>query len=408
MPPSTVQRLVEYKRQVEQEIKANILPFYLDIAFDHEHGGFFGQIRSDRTVDRYAPKGLTQHARMLWTFAHAARMLPDAPDAYSSGAEYAYKYLLDTFSDQEFGGFYWQVSANGQPLQTHKLVYGQAFAIYAVSEYYLLTREQPALDIAIDTWRLLERHTWDDELLGYFEAAERDWTHSTSFHVDEHFSIKSMNTHLHVLEAYTNLLRATDDAAIANSLRRALLVTLEHVINEAGTHLKLYMDETWRSLSDHISYGHDIEASWLLMEAAELLQDEALFNKTKRAALLLAEETLLNGVDASRALTNSDDANQLGDGSREWWPQAEAMVGFLNAYQLTKDARYLNATLAVWKYTQQFIVDDEHGEWFWGVDGSGRPVEREKFGLWKTPYHNGRACIELSRRLNTILTDGER
>ncbi len=379
-----------------------MLPFSMRFVVDRERGGFYGHVANDRTVQKEAPKALVQHGRMLWTFARACRALDDP--GYGPIVTHARDALMKWFWDREHGGCFWMVDYRGQPLQTDKLTYGQAFAIYALAEDYLATGNARCLDRAIDVYRLLETHCHDSEHGGYFEACQRDWSLAPNLRVDETpipFA-KGMNVHLHVLEAYTNLLRAWDDGTLRASLRAVVHTMLHRVLNPDTHHFCLFFDRQWRALSDQVSFGHDIEGSWLLVEAGEVLGDAGLLAQVRAAALRMAYATLEQGLDADGGVFNAGDPNGVTERTKDWWPQAEAVVGFLNAYELNGDARFLDATLASWRFIQEHIVDKVHGDWFWGVDETGRPLEREKAGPWKAAYHSGRACMEVMRRVQAL------
>jgi mannobiose 2-epimerase len=395
-------RLAQLRSQVFQDLTDNILPFSIHFVADREHGGFYGHVANDRTVQKEASKGLVQHSRMLWTFAHADRVLVD-PE-YALIALHAWEALANWFWDAEHGGFFWMVDYLGQPLQTDKFTYGQAFAIYGLAEYHLAIGSAQCLDRAIDLFHLLELNSSDPEHGGYWEACHRDWTPAPEQRVDETALpvAKGMNTHLHVLEAYTNLLRAWDDGDLRTSLHVLLHTMLRRILNPYTHQLSLYFDREWRPLSDRVSYGHDIEASWLLVEAAEVLDDPETLTHVQEAALQMAYATLQRGVDADGGLFYEGDPSGVTERSKVWWPQAEAVVGFLNAYQLNGDPRFLDASLASWRFVQERLVDKEHGEWFHTVDEEGRPRDYEKAGPWKTPYHNGRLCLEVMKRIRKL------
>jgi mannobiose 2-epimerase len=395
-------RLAQFQAEVFQELSGNILPFSTHFVVDWEHGGFYGHVANDRTAQNGAPKGLIQHSRMLWAFAHAYRIVGNAE--YLLIAFHARKSLMNWFWDREHGGFFWMVNYRGQPLQADKFTYGQAFAIYGLAEYHLANGNARCLERAIELYRLLERHSRDPEHGGYWEVCRRDWTPAPGQRLDETALpvAKGMNTHLHVLEAYTNLLRAWDDGDLRASLQASVHTMLYRILNPDTHQLSLYFDREWRSLSDRVSYGHDIEASWLLVEAAEVLGDPELITQVREAALQMAYATLERGVDADGGLFNEGDSSGVIERDKAWWPQAEAVVGFLNAYQLSGDPRFLDASLASWRFVQQYLVDKEHGEWFHTVDEAGRPHDREKAGPWKTPYHNGRACLEVMGRIRKL------
>ena len=211
-----------------------------------------------------------------------------------------------------------------------------------------------------------------------------------------------MNTHLHILEAYANLLRAWDNGDLRASLHMLVDTVLRRILNPDTHQLSLYFDREWRSLSDRVSYGHDIEASWLLVEAAEVLGDPELLTHVREAALQMAYAVLQRGLDADGGLFYEGDSSGVTERTKAWWPQAEAVVGFLNAYQLNGDPRFLDASLASWRFIQEHLVDKEQGEWFHTIDEEGRPLECEKAGPWKTPYHNGRLCLEVIKRVRAL------
>ncbi|MBU1878920.1 MAG: AGE family epimerase/isomerase [Chloroflexi bacterium] len=388
--------------QAFYELVENILPFSIKVVMDRQHGGFYGQVTNEGVVYLQAPKGVVQHSRMLWTFAHAGRAVGD-PE-YLAVALHARKALLDWFWDAEDGGVFWAVDSQGLPLQTTKLVYGQAFAIYALAEAHLATGDDECLDRAIALYRLLERHSHDPEYGGYWEACHRDWAPAPDLRVDETTLpvAKGMNTHLHMMEAYTNLLRAWNDADLRASLRALVPTILRRILNPDAHQFSLFFDRAWHPLSDRVSYGHDIEGSWLLVEAAEVLGDPDLLAQVQETALQMAYATLEQGVDADGGLFDEGDPSGVTERSKVWWPQAEALVGFLNAYQLNGDPRFLSATLASWRFIQEYLVDQELGEWFWDVDEAGQPQDREKAGFWKTPYYNGRACLEVIKRVQKL------
>jgi len=383
--------------QVEQELRGNILPFHVEVGIDQTRGGFYGRINDDRTIDANAPKGLVQHSRLLWTFAHAHRVCQDP--GYLQSAARAYRYLLDNFWDPDYQGMVWLVDASGIPIDNHKIIYGQAFAVYGLSEYFLAAGEKQSLDVAIALFETLEQRAVDRQYEGYFETFERDWRFTDAINIDETAepTVKSMNTHLHMLEAYTNLLRAWDTAELRGRLRVLIDLMLERIVDRQAGQMKMHFNAEWRSLTNHVSYGHDIEASWLLVEAAEMLGDEELLAEVVQTALHMAQVAYNEGLNDDGSLRDDDQGND-----RTWWVQAEAMVGFLNAYQLSGEKHFLEASYGCWQFIQEKLIDRRYGEWIWGVDGKGRPMAGEKAGLWKAPYHNGRACLEVRRRLQQI------
>ena len=386
--------LQTYSRQVEQELLGNILPFHEQYSVDLGQGGFYGRVDNDRTMHMDAPKGVVQHSRLLWSFAHAYRVYQEP--IYLRLARRASEFLLDHFLDEQYGGFFWLVDAQGRPLEKQKMIYGQAFAIYGFSEYSLATGEKACLDTAVALFGLLEQKAVDAHYGGYFDAFHQDWRFTDAINVDETAvpTVKSMNTHLHMLEAYTNLLRAWDTPQLRNSLLALIRIMLTHIIDRKAGQMRLHFSAEWQSLTDHMSYGHDIEASWLLVEAAELLGDEELSAEVEQVALHMAQIAYDEGLVGDGSLRDDDQS-----ADKTWWVQAEAMVGFLNAYQLSGKHYFLEASLGCWHYVQETLLDRRYGEWIWGLDGDGSPIPRAKAGLWKAPYHNGRACMEIKKRV---------
>lgn len=390
----------QWFNSIQQELKSNILDFWMEHTIDEDNGGFYGFISKDLTVHTDAGKSLVLNTRILWTFASAYRIYGD--EKYLNIADRAYKYINKYFIDNEFGGLYWMVDAAGNPLETKKQVYGQAFAIYAFSEYHRATGNEAALHQAIELFHTLERYSYDKDYKGYFEALTREWqeTNDNSLSEKDLNEKKSMNTHLHVMEGYTNLYRVWKSDELHAKLKEIIEITIQHIVNAENAHFILFFDEKWNGRSEHISYGHDIEGSWLLVEAAEVLGEHALLEEAKAMAIRMAEATFNEGVDEDGGLLNEGGPHGLIDTDKDWWPQAEAVVGFYNAYQLTGEEKYRLAAVRSWSFIEDFIVDKEHGEWLWSVKRDGSPSDNiEKVSPWKCPYHNGRTCFEMLERL---------
>ena len=392
--------------ELQQELNHNILGFWMDHTIDEEHGGFIGEMSNDRTTRPDAPKGLVLNARILWTFASAYRL--DPQPAYKRMGERAYDALFTSFLDREHGGYYWLLDESGNPLEDKKQVYGQAFVMYAYAEWHRATGALEAMERAIDIYRWLERFAYDHKYKGYFEAKSRDWsdTDNLSLSGKDLNEKKSMNTHLHVLEAYTNLYRIWPSGELRKSLNELIEITIDHIVDPETNHFLLFFDDAWDVKSHIISYGHDIEGSWLLMEAAEALQDEALLERTKRVAIGMAEATLREGWDAEYGGIFYEAEDGRVDDEKHWWPQAEAIVGFYNAYTMTGQETYLQAAYNAWRFADQHLCDRLHGEWFWKTSRSGEPAQAHpKVDPWKCPYHNGRAMMEMIERLQHTTND---
>lgn len=392
-----------YAARAEVELRDDILPFWIRHAVDHERGGFYGQITNDLHVIAGAARGALLSSRILWTFSAAYRRYADP--AYLEMAHHAYVDLLAHFWDDTYGGLFWEGSADGRPTNTRKQIYGQAFGIYGLSEYHRATGDPEALERAIDLFRLIESHAREPVYGGYLEAFGRDWApiDDVRLSVIDLNAPKSQNTHLHLLEAYTNLLRAWDNLELRRAQVALLDVLLERIIDPLTGHMTLFSDLDWRPMSDRISFGHDIEASWLIVEAAEVLGDPTLLEWVRIRGLELARVTLSEGFDADGALLYEAGPEGLSKTEKEWWPQAEAVVGLINAYQLGGDPTYLQAAYRTWDFIAHCLIDPVHGEWFRYVTRAGEVGwDEPKVSFWKCPYHNGRACMEMAERLRAI------
>ena len=357
-------------------------------------------LSNDLKPDRSQPKGLIVNSRILWTFSAAYRVRPD--ELYREMAGRAFDVIMNRFWDAPLGGAFWRLDGGGQVLDDAKKTYGQAFYIYALVEYHLAFGSVPALERAIRLFELVERYAHDPVRGGYPEVRQRDWSEAADSRLSDKDmnEKKSMNNHLHVLEAYTNLYRAWKNPLTAERLRELTGLFLRHILDSRSGHLHHFFDEDWRVRSDTYTFGHDIEGSWLLCEAAEQLNDEALLKQVRSVALQMAAAVLDEGVAADGSIFYEGKAGQIIDRGRDWWPQAEAVVGFLNAFQLSGDRKYFNAARRVWDYAEKHLVDRVHGEWFWRINDDGRPDSRmPKVSEWKGPYHVSRACLETLRRL---------
>ncbi|RPD44003.1 AGE family epimerase/isomerase [Paracnuella aquatica] len=393
--------LVQYRNEIAQELDA-ILNFWITHCVDERNGGFIGRMDHQNRIDPDAPKGSVLNSRILWTFSAAARYT--GSDVHRAIADRAFTYLQRHFIDPEWGGVYWSVNAGGQPLDTKKQIYALAFAIYAFSEYYRLTANGAALDAAKDFFALIETHSYDGEHGGYIEAMAPDWQPLADLRLSAKDSNekKSMNTHLHVLEAYANLYRVWPDALLCKRLVTLVRHFLDHIIHPHSGHLQLFFNESWEPRSAAVSYGHDIEAAWLVQEAAAVIGNEDLITEVKTRSLQVAEAAA-RGLDVDGGLWYEKDGEHLVK-EKHWWPQAEAMVGFFNAWQLTGDAVQLERSVNNWRFVQQHIIHRDLGEWIWGVREDYSPMPGEdKVGIWKCNYHNGRACIELLHRMDGLI-----
>jgi mannobiose 2-epimerase len=394
---------LDYLRRIESDLRQNILPFWIEKVANRVNSTFLGALTNDLVPDLTVERGALLTTRILWTYSAAYRQYRDP--AYLAMADHAYHDLMSHFHDREHGGFWWSVAADGSVLRDRKQIYGQAFAVYALVEYHAATGHREPLDQAVTVFGLIEKHGRERTHGGYLEAFARNWEPIDDMRLSpvDLNEPKSQNTHLHVMEAYTNLLRVWPDAGLRRTLTDLLGIMLARVVNSATGHLGLFFTEDWVLRSDKISYGHDIEAAWLFTEAACVLRDPALSVRTNALAVKIAEVTLAEGIDDDGGVFNEGGPTGLTNTNKEWWPQAEAVVGFLNAYQISGRERFLQAAFHTWDFIEQRLIDRQHGEWLRGVTRDGRVLEGElKVGFWKCPYHNGRTALEAVRRLRAV------
>jgi mannobiose 2-epimerase len=395
--------LSKYRRELQQELE-DILAYWMKFTIDSKNGGFVGKIDHDNKVYPGAPKGSVLNARILWTFSAAYNLAKK--NEYRAVAERAFDYINKYFIDSESGGVYWTLDYKGQPLDTKKQVYALAFAVYGLAEFYCATKNEDALKAGTAIYSDIIKHSYDEKYGGYIEALTRDWKEIQDLRLSakDFNEKKSMNTHLHVLEAFANLYRACPGKVLKQQLIELVQLFLNHIISAKTQHLVLFFDEQWNEKSQIVSYGHDIEAAWLLQEAAELIDNELLLANVKAKCVqvaMAAEE----GLDKDGGLWYEYDplSNHLIH-QKHSWPQAEAMVGFFNNWQNTGDETWLTRSLQSWEFVKKFIHDKTCGEWYWGVNADYSPMrEEDKVGIWKCPYHNSRACIEIINRINLLI-----
>lgn len=378
----------------------SILEWWQETMPDQEYGGFYGRVDGEDNLYPTADKSIILNTRILWAFSAGARVI--GLNNFRALADRAYQYISDYFWDPVSGGVYWMLDYQGNPVQDKKQVYAQAFAIYAFTEYYRLTANEEALQKAQMLFQLLEKHSLDKMRRGYLEAFGRDWQPIADLRLSDKDAneAKTMNTHLHVLEAYTNLHRVAPSTATGAALKSLILLFLEKFLNNRTGHLNLFFDEDWNLKSEEVSFGHDIEASWLLCEAAEVLGNPSLLKKVRNAAILISEVCLKEGIDANDGgMYNSAHADlSIADANKDWWPQAEAAVGFMNAWKISGEDRFLLAAERSWAFIMQYLRDPVGGEWYWAWTIDSKPdTMNDKAGPWKCPYHNSRACMEIMR-----------
>ena len=425
-------RIEILKSEVLDVLENNILRFWLDKMQDKENGGFYGQMTGEGELVKTADKGGILNARILWSFSAAYRVL--RKPEYLEAATRAKEYIIEHFIDEEFGGTYWSLDYKGNPKDTKKQFYAIGFMIYGLSEYARATGDHEALEYAIQLYECIEEHSLDKQYNGYIEACTREWGEIADMRLSEldaNFP-KSQNTHLHIIEPYTNLFRAlkeldtienaTNDYGLKPyvgqfttvnisvdpdivirleaSLRNLINIFTDKILNPQTHHLDLFFDMDWKREAGALeSYGHDIECSWLLHEAALVLGDDIVLKKVEPIVQMVAKasEKGLN-EDGSMVHEANLDTGYI-DTDRHWWVQAENVVGWINIYQYFGDEDAIQKALNGWQYIKDNLIDREGGEWWWSRDPQ-RNINRkdDKAGFWKCPYHNSRMCLEILER----------
>jgi mannobiose 2-epimerase len=392
---------------IRKELGEDIVPFWLKYGVDSQHGGFIGRMSNDLTVQRDAPKGLVLNARILWTFAALYRF--DRKPEYLQMARRAYEYLMQNFWDKEHGGAFWMLDYQGKPIDDSKELYGESFLVYALSEYFQATGDTQALEKAKELFALIEKYCHDNANSGYYETFSRNWSPAEAARLatGSKTEKKTMNTHLHLLEAYTSLYRSWQDEKLKQRLEELIRMFVDYIVDPKTYHFRLFFDEKWQPTGSVASFGHDIEGSWLLCEAADVLGDKQTISQMQQLAVKMAQAVYQDGLDTDGGLFYEGQDNKIINAEKHWWPQAEAVVGFLNAYQISKQPHFLLAAQQCWGFIENHIVDHQFGEWFWMAPKAGQPDPTAvKVSEWKCPYHNSRACLEAIRRLQAITAGG--
>jgi mannobiose 2-epimerase len=390
----------ELARQFEAELKGNILPFWMNHTLDHENKGFYGAVTNKHQVRNQVERSAVVCSRILWTFSTAARLYSDA--SYLQVADWAFDYLSFRFWDDQYQGVFWSLDLNGQPVNDRKHTYAQAFSIYGLSAYYQARQNPKSLALAQSLFTLIETYTHDPIHGGNIECRARDWSKLADMRLStkDINSSKSMNTLLHLMEAYSSLAKIWPDVQLMNRLESLVRSFLNQVIDPGTGHQRLFFTDDWKSISDHISYGHDIETSWLLAETAEGLGIPELINQTHAVGIRMAQAVMDQALGSDGSILYEADLKGPLVLTRQWWTHAEAVVGFTNAYQLSGDIRFEKASSLVWNYIQSHFVDRQNGDWFKALRENGTPIlTHHKVGPWECPYHHARMCFEMIRRI---------
>lgn len=375
----------------------NILSYWEDNTIDNLHGGFIGHIDYPDIKQHKMNKGIILNSRILWSFSAAANHYKN--DKYAAICKRSYNYLKQYFNDEIFGGLFWEVDYLGTPTNKRKQVYAQAFTIYALSEYYLFSKDEEVKNWAITLFNLIEEKSFDNKDNGYIEAFAENWDAIEDMRLsekDENYA-KTMNTHLHILEAYTTFYKIHPEKQVKDALINLITLFTDKFLSK-DFHFHLFFDEKWTLKSSVYSYGHDVETAWLLIEAAKVINEPLLLSKIEQIAVKVVDRFIEVAIDEQAGTKNCIDLTTgIVDTDRHWWPQAEAMVGIFYVYKITGDEKYHELVLRIWDFIDKNVIDHTYGEWLGVIDENGNhDPKNEKVGMWKCPYHNSRACIQIA------------
>lgn len=386
------------KEEMRKHLAEGIVPFWQGLE-DKENGGFYGYMGPDLTVDKKAEKGCILNSRILWFFSNAAMSLENKE--LLKDAEHAYRFMTEHCMDKEYGGVFWSVSYDGKPEDTTKHIYNQAFAVYALSSYFDASGDTSALQAAFELFNIIEEKGFDEG--GYKEALDRTFAPAENDKLSENgvMADRTMNTLLHVFEAYTELYRVSKDDRVKTKLLWILETFRNKIYNPALHRQEVFFDNDMNSIIDLHSYGHDIETAWLLDRGLQVIGDEGYAKEWNDIVADLVAQ-VYKVAYYNNSFSNECERGVV-DKKRVWWVQAEAVVGFLNEYgKHPSHTEYLEAAENIWGFIKDYVIDKRNGsEWFMHVDDKGNPeTDKPIVEPWKCPYHNGRMCMEVMRRMN--------
>ena len=382
--------------EIREHLTKDIIPFWKHLR-DDENGGYYGWMDFEHKVDKKAVKGCILNSRITWFFANAYTLLKD--ESLLDEARHGFEFIKDHCWDKVNGGVFWSVKYDGTPEETIKHTYNQAFSIYALSSYYEASGDREALDMAYQLYDLIENKMRDE--LGYKEAFDETFHEIDNDKLSENgvMAMKTMNTLLHVFEAYTELYRVDHKQEVKEHLMWMMDLIAGKIYNSKLHRQEVFFDDKWNSIIDLHSYGHDIETAWLMDETLDIIGDAALTERISKITRDLTAETFKEAFDG-RSFPIECEKGVVNE-HRVWWAQAENVVGLINGYQRQGKREYLDGALAQWNFIKEFVVDKRPGsEWFWEVDKEGKHYpDRPIVEPWKCPYHNGRMCFEVIKRL---------
>ncbi|MCX7987810.1 MAG: AGE family epimerase/isomerase [Bacteroidales bacterium] len=387
-------------RSAQREVEENILNYWYTNMLDNEQGGFYGSRDFYNRLNAQATKGAVLNSRILWTFSKAYNVFKK--DIYLEVARRAYEYLENYFRDPKYDGIYWELDYKGIPINMQKYGYAQGFWMYGLVEYHKASGNREALQTAMHIFSILQEKAFDTRRNGYWEAFARDWSFTQDVRISEKDlnENKTFNTHLHLLEPFTTLYQATQDIRVGEALRNVIELMFDRFYNSSTGHFHLFFDDEWHVKGDLVSYGHDIEGSWLLWEAIQALGTQELKDRYVDRVVQIVEVSALESIDEDGGQFYEGNSGGVVDTDKHWWPQAESVVSFINAWQITGEEKFLEYAYGSWRFIEEKLIDKSLGEWHWKVDRKGNPdTSQVRAGFWKCPYHNSRACFEIIKRL---------
>ena len=405
---STLIEQLEFLKKEVLEEHANILKFWENNTLDEVNGGFIGQIYSNMTKNLEADKGVIVNARITW--AYSAAYIYTGNYEYLKLATRAYNYLLTKFYNHEDNGVFFMIDYNGKLKDDRNLVIAVAFVTYAFSEYYRATKNKQALDYALKLFNSLENNAYDKDNKGYFETFSKKWEKLKDMRMypGDPDAKKTMNANFHLMVAYANIYREYKDENVEKALKGLIEVLMEKIIDKERGSCKLYFNENWEAISTDDNYGLDIEASWLLLDAAQVLGDEDLIKVIQDIAIKIVDHCLKYGYDIDGGMMNGgNDKEGATNKDKSWWTQAESVIAFINAYQINKDRKYLAKALLTWDFIKKYVIDHKDGEWYGtvGKDDHKPNLNEDKAGPWKCPYHNSRMGLQVAERVDKIIKE---
>ena len=414
-----IKELQKYRSFFHNELHKDILPYWMKYGVEKNGHGFYGAVDLKGKPVLSANKTSVLNARILWTFSAAAML--DGNKQYAEMADKAYKVVTEDFEDKKYGGYFMELTSSDKVANDIKHTYAQAFVLYSLCKYYEFRKKTETLQKIKDFFLLLEEKTKDTQNEGYQESFTRDWKLYEKNRMADNNEPKTMNTHLHVLEAWAALYSVWKDPLVKKRLTEMMELFLDKIIRKEG-HFGIFFDEKFNEAEASrgiCSFGHDIEGSWLLWEAAEILGNKNIIKRMKPLAIKMVNNIERVAVDKDGGLfLESTRFGSHVKTNKHWWQQSETLVGFMNAFELTRDEKYWETVKLSWNFIDTYLIDHERGEWYTKLNRLGVPFLVEpkddpspyyrndwKIDPWKCPYHNGRSMMEMMKRIDRLINE---